>query len=374
VGIGHLQRQLELAKAYRARHTDSNVLLVTGSHAAATFDFPDGIDFVKLPSLVMVDRYRTWKPRDLALPTEDVIGLRSEILEETVKRFQPDLLVADFMPAGPYGELLPALDQLARRGGRAIAGFRDVIDEPAFVRELWRETGVYETLREHYEAICVYGDPLMIDFARAYGLDDPLTDRLTYCGYLGRREEVVDVPLRDRPVVLGTCGGGVDGSHLLSAFIRAAAELRPRLGGTWLAVTGPLMPASEHARLVEEGKAAGVTVRQVLPDLRSQVAVADCLVAMPGYNTVCDLLSYRCRAVLVPRDSPSREQPMRAKRLQEWGLAEVLDAGDLRVNQLGGAVERALHADKPPIAPVALTGLDRALEVFDGTSAHVKAA
>jgi ATP-binding cassette subfamily B protein len=374
VGIGHLQRQLELAKAYRARHTDSNVLVVTGSHAAATFDFPDGIDFVKLPSLVMVDRYRTWKPRDLALPTEDVIGLRSEILEETVKRFQPDLLVADFMPAGPYGELLPALDELARRGGRAIAGFRDVIDEPAFVRELWRETGVYETLREHYEAICVYGDPLMIDFPRAYGLDDPLTDRLTYCGYLGRREEVVDVPLRDRPVVLGTCGGGVDGSHLLSAFIRAAAELRPRLGGTWLAVTGPLMPASEHARLVEEGKAAGVTVLQVLPDLRSQVAVADCLVAMPGYNTVCDLLSYRCRAVLVPRDSPSREQPMRAKRLQEWGLAEVLDAGDLRVNQLGGAVERALHADKPPIAPVALTGLDRALEVFDGTSAHVKAA
>jgi len=375
VGIGHLQRQLDLAKAYRARHPDSNVLLVTGSHAASIFDFPDGIDFVKLPSLVMVDRYRTWKARDLALPTEDVIALRTQMLEETVKRFGPDLLVADFMPTGPYGELLPALDALARRGGRAIAGFRDVIDEPAFVRELWQEDGVPQALREHYEAICVYGDPLMIDFAQAYGLDEALTGRLTYCGYLGRQaEQLVDVPLLDRPVLLGTCGGGADGSPVLSAFIRAAAGLRPRLGGTWLAVTGPLMPELEYERLVEEGDAAGVTVRRVLPDLRRHVAVADCIVAMPGYNTVCDLFSYRRRAVLVPRDSLSQEQPMRAERLQAWGLAEVLGAGELSADRLGRAVERALHADAPPVAPVALTGLDRALDVFDGRTERSAAA
>jgi len=42
--------------------------------------------------------------------------------------------------------------------------FRDVIDEPAFVRELWEEADVYETLREHYAAICVYGDPDIVDF------------------------------------------------------------------------------------------------------------------------------------------------------------------------------------------------------------------
>ncbi|HKU59215.1 MAG TPA: ABC transporter transmembrane domain-containing protein, partial [Gaiellaceae bacterium] len=177
VGIGHLQRQLDLAKAYRARHSDASILLATGSHAAAMFEFPDGIDFVKLPSLVMTDRYRNWRPRDLPLEREDVVRLRSELLERTVSGFAPDLLVADFMPTGPYGELLPALDLLDRRGGSAIAGFRDVIDEPEFVRELWEETGVYDTLRDRYAAIAVYGASSMVDFERDYGLDDELAER-----------------------------------------------------------------------------------------------------------------------------------------------------------------------------------------------------
>jgi len=373
-GMGHLQRQLDLAKAYRTRHPESNLLLVTGSHAAATFDFPNGIDFVKLPTLEMVDRYRTWRPRDLALPTADVVALRSEMLEETVRRFGPDLLIADFMPAGPYGELLPALEELARRGGRAVAGFRDVIDEPAFVRQLWQETGVYETLQKRYEAICVYGDPLTIDFARAYGLDNGLTASPIYCGYLGRQAEwLLDDPSLSRPLVLGTCGGGADGSFLLGAFIRAAATLRPRVGGTWLAVTGPLMPDLEHARLVEEGEAVGVDVRRILPELRRHVAAADCLVGMPGYNTVCDVLSYRCRAVLVPRDSSSLEQPMRAERLREWGVAEVLGPGERSAERLSRAIERALDGAVPPLAPVTLAGLDRALDVFDGKTAQAAA-
>ncbi len=375
VGVGHLQRQLDLARAWRARHPDSNVLLATGSHASSIFEFPDGIDFVKLPSLEMVDRYRTWKPRDLGLATEDVVALRSRMLEETVKRFVPDLLVADFMPAGPYGELIPALDELARRGGRAVAGFRDVIDEPDFVRRLWHDTGVYETLRDRYDAICVYGDPVMLDFVDAYGLDGPLADRLTYCGYLGRQaESASDVPLFERPLVLATCGGGVDGAPLMEGFIRACAALRHRVGGTWLAVTGPLMPRGDHERLAREGEAAGVAVRRVVPELRAHVALADCLVVMPGYNTVCDLLSYRPRAILVPRESRSLEQRIRAERLREWGVAQIVDAGELGGDQLVRSLEQALASQRPPRAPVSLAGLDSALDVFDRRYDRVRAA
>ena len=375
VGVGHLQRQLDLAKAWCARHPDSNVLLATGSHASSIFEFPDGIDFVKLPSLRMVDRYRTWEPRDLGLALDDVMALRSRILEETVKRFVPDLLVADFMPAGPYGELLGALHELERHGGRAVAGFRDIIDEPEFVRELWRDTAVYDTLRDRYEAICVYGDRRMLDFAAAYGFDETLADRLAYCGYLGRREESVsDIPLFQRPLVLATCGGGVDGAALIEAFIRAAVQLRGRVGGTWLAVTGPLMPRLSHERLVREGETAPVAVRRVLPELRGYVALADCLVAMPGYNTVCDILSYRPRAVLVPRESQSQEQPMRAQRLGEWGLAHVLSRIELADGQLALAIEQALGSDLPPPAPVDLTGLDAAVDVFERRHERVRAA
>jgi ATP-binding cassette subfamily B protein len=365
VGVGHLQRQLDLATAFRDRHPDSVALLASGSHAASMFRIPAGIDYVKLPSLRKVDA-RTWIPRELPLPLRDVIELRAELLQETVRKVSPDLLVADFMPAGPYGELLPALEELERCGGRAVVGFRDVLDEPAFVRQVWSEGGVYEVLRRHYSAICVYGDPCMLDFVEAYGLDDDLASRLNYCGYLGRGTPARNgsVATSERPLVVATSGGGVDGPSLLETFVQAAGRLRPKLGGTWTAVTGPLMNDEDHERIVS---LAGddVTIHRLVPDLRNTVAAADCLVSMAGYNTVCDIMSYRCRSVLVPRERPSKEQALRAERLREWGVAEVVLAKELGPAGLADAIENALGRRDPPVAPVPLVGLESAVDVFD---------
>jgi predicted glycosyltransferase len=368
VGVGHLQRQLDLATAYRERHPDSVVLLASGSHGASMFKIPAGIDYVKLPSLQMVDRYRTWRPRDLALPLRDVIELRAELLQDTVKTVSPDLLVADFMPAGPYGELLPALDQLEHSGGRAVAGFRDVIDDPAFVRELWTEAGTYDVLRRHYTSICVYGDPRTLNFITAYGLDDELASRVRYCGYLGRRNPPAnrETAAQDRPFVVATSGGGVDGPALLHAFVRAAARLQPQRGGRWVAVSGPLMADEDHAEIASLAETHRIEVHRVIPELRNTIAEADCVVSMAGYNTVCDIMSYHRRSILVPRARPSREQSLRAQRLDVWGVADVIQADELRPESLADAIENALAAEPAPSSgPVPLGGIESALNVFD---------
>jgi ATP-binding cassette subfamily B protein len=376
VGVGHLQRQLDLATAYRERHPDSVVLVASGSHGASLFKIPPGIDYVKLPSLQMVDRYRTWTPRELPLPLRDVIDLRSELLQKTVRTVSPDLLVADFMPAGPYGELLPALDELERSGGRAVAGFRDVIDDPGFVRELWTEAGTYEVLRRHYASICVYGDPRTLDFVTAYGLDDELASRVRYCGYLGRRNpgENRGTAEHEHPFVLATSGGGVDGPALLENFVRAAASLQPQRGGTWLAVTGPLMSDDDHARIAALAEADAVDVHRFIPELRNTIAAADCVVSMAGYNTVCDIMSYRRRSVLVPRAQPSKEQSLRAQRLREWGVADVIQAEELRPEALADAIETALAEPALPSEPLPLGGVEEALNVFDGVCEHESGA
>jgi ATP-binding cassette subfamily B protein len=368
VGVGHLQRQLDLASAFRRRHPDSALLLATGSHAAGMFEIPDGIDVVKLPSLAMTDRYRTWEPRNLPLQRDSVVRLRSELLDDTVAHFAPDLLVADFMPSGPFDELICALDRLRRSGGRAVVGFRDIVDEPRFVQQLWQENGTYETMRRYYDAICVYGDRRTLDFAQAYALDRTLDNRMHYCGYLGRSpQRALDVSLFERPFVLASCGGGADGSAVIEAFIDAGSSVRDRSGGTWLAVTGPLMPYADHRRLAEVGNAAGIEVRRSVPDLRSHVAAADCVVCMPGYNTACDLLTHRLRSVVVPRHGPSQEQVLRARRLAEWNVAQVIEQADLGTDALARAIEDALSGPPPPEAPVPLNGLEQAIDVFTRT-------
>ena len=370
VGVGHLQRQLDLASAYRRRHPNAAVLVATGSHAAGMFGIPPGVDYVKLPSISMIDRYENWEPRELPVPRDDVVALRRDILERAVTSFAPDLLVADFLPAGPYGELLPALDVLAAQGGTAVAGFRDVIDDPVFVRGLWARTGVVDVLRERYAAICVYGDVEMVDFARDYGLDDEVAARVRYCGYLGRTAPgATDTPLYDRPLVLATAGGGVDGSALLQAFAGAAERLRSRHGGTFLMVTGPLMDAEEHRRLARLGEAAGVVVQRSLPNLRAHVALSDCVVGMAGYNTCCDILSFRRRSVLVPRAGRSREQEIRAERFQQWGAARLLNLDDMNSTTLALEISLALESPAPAAPPVSLDGIHMALDTFDAAIA-----
>jgi predicted glycosyltransferase len=289
-----------------------------------------------------------------------------------VKTVAPDLLVADFMPAGPYGELLPALEELGRSGGRAVAGFRDVIDDPGFVRELWTEAGTYDVLRRHYSSICVYGDPRTLDFIGAYGLDDELARRVHYCGYLGRRDpsENGDTAAHERPFVVATSGGGVDGPALLHAFVRAAARLQPQTGGRWVAVTGPLMADEDHAEIASFAEAHRIEVHRVIPELRNTIAEADCVVSMAGYNTVCDIMSFRRRSILVPRARPSREQSLRAQRLRAWGVADVIQADELRTESLADAIENALAEPPPSPGPLPLGGIESAMDVFDDVCGH----
>jgi len=371
VGVGHLQRQLDLATAYRARHPDSAVLLATGSHGASIFSPPPGLDYVKLPSLQMIDRYRNWQPRELSLPIETVTELRSDLLAQTVRRFAPDLLVADFMPAGPYGELIPALEELERLGGAAVAGFRDIVDEPAFVRGLWHETGVYDVLKRFYAAICIYGDPAAIDFINGYGFDGDLAGRTRYCGYLGRSPSG-EAGRERRPFILAASGGGVDGAVTLEAFIAAAATMEPDQG-TWRVVGGPLMPEDRYQHLAQLGSLAGVEVLHAVPDLRRQVARADCVVGMCGYNTVCDVLSHRRPAVIVPRTGPSMEQTLRARRLATWGCAVTVPESELDPTRLATSIRAAL-ASSPRRAPVSLNGIEQALDTFDTVGSHALAA
>jgi predicted glycosyltransferase len=373
VGLGHFTRQLRLAAAFRERRPDASLLLVTGSHAAAELNRPFGFDYVALPPIRKVDRDQTWEPREPGLSIAELIRVRSDLLRSTVRRFKPDLLIADHLPAGPYGELLGALDELDGCGGRAVAGFRDIIDEPEFVRTLWHQNGTFEVLREHYTAICVYGAPEVMDFRRSYGLVGELAERLHYVGYLGLgvgKRAAAGETLS--PVVTASSGGGVDGGRLLAMFIDAAKALAPRLAGSRLVVGGPLLSEVELSDLRQRAIGSGIGVAHFLSGLDRRIADSDLVVTMPGYNTTCELLSSQARAIVVPRSGPSLEQRMRAAQLERWGRAIALEPTGLDHLAVARAIEGAMSGPEPSAPPVRLDGLERAVRLFEALAARTE--
>jgi predicted glycosyltransferase len=373
VGLGHFTRQLRLAAAFRDRRPDAALLLATGSYAAAELNRPFGFDYVALPSIRKVGRYQTWESREPGTSITELIRVRSDLLRDAVRRFKPDLLIADHLPAGPYGELLGALDELDGCGGRAVAGFRDIIDEPGFVKTLWDENGTYEVLREHYTAICVYGVPEVMDFKRSYGLSRDLAARLQYVGYLGLQSS--PRPARGAvpsPVLTASSGGGVDGGRLLAVFVDAAKALAPRLAGSRLVVGGPLLSEVEMDELRRTAAGSGIEVAQFVSGLDRRIADSDLVVTMPGYNTACELLSSHARAIVVPRSGPSLEQRMRAAQLERWGRAIALDPVGLDPGALARAIETSMGGPAPTKSPVPLDGLERAVRLFEALAARTE--
>jgi predicted glycosyltransferase len=51
---------------------------------------------------------------------------------------------------------------------------------------------------------------------------------------------------------------------------------------------------------------------------------ADYVIGMGGYNTVCEILSFNKPALIVPRVEPRQEQVVRAERLRDMGLIDML--------------------------------------------------
>jgi predicted glycosyltransferase len=90
--------------------------------------------------------------------------------------------------------------------------------------------------------------------------------------------------------------------------------------------------------------------------LESLMVRAAGVVAMGGYNTFCEILSFDKRALILPRTAPRREQFIRTKRAAELGLLSMLSEPEGRdPRRMCAAIRRVTQ--RPPPSATAIPGL-----------------
>jgi predicted glycosyltransferase len=137
-------------------------------------------------------------------------------------------------------------------------------------------------------------------------------------------------------IALCVVGGGHDGGALAEAFVEA--DFPPDTTG--VVVTGPLMPWETRQRLHRAAqRRTRLELLEFVPDPVSLIERADRVIAMGGYNTVCEVLSFGKHALIVPRVTEP-EQGIRARRMQELGLLDVLHPDDLSPQALADWLAR----------------------------------
>ncbi|HVH76424.1 MAG TPA: glycosyltransferase [Stellaceae bacterium] len=297
----------------------------------------------------------------LHIDIEETLAMRSSIIRHTADIFDPDLLIVDKEPLGLRGEARDMLDLLRRRGTPLVLGLRDVMDDPDALESEWQRKHAVPALSEFYDDIWVYGLPQICDPLAGVSVPASVRRQMVYTGYLRRNVPApLPTPDRDRDFAgdffLVTPGGGGDGDALIE-LVLSAYEHDPGIPLPALLVFGPFMLPERRAAFAERAARLG-RIRAITFDARIETLMARAagVVAMGGYNTFCEILSFDKRALIVPRRAPRLEQLIRARRAAELGLVAMLSEEEGRGPATMAAALRQLPQQPRP-SSVVIPGL-----------------
>lgn len=367
-GLGHLRRCRALAGALTAAYPNLSVLILSGSPIIGAFEFPERVDFVRVPGII---KLRDGGYRPTKLPAVDAFRMRSEIIEQAALVFAPDLVIVDKEPLGLRGELTQTLKALKRGGAKLVLGLRDVLDDAEALDTEWHRKRVGPALATLYDEIWIYGVEDIYDPLTGISLAAGLREKTHYMGYL-KRDPLPGrgrVALPPEPYVLVTPGGGGDGDALIDWALSAYEAHGARLPNAAF-VLGPFMePQARDAFLDRAAAIPNIMCSVFEPEMERVIERASAVVGMGGYNTFCEILSFDKPAALMPRERPRREQWIRAHRAQELGLMRLIEdpaeKGRPRTPAaMATVLAEVMHQPKPSarFTPGLMDGLDRVVD------------
>ena len=361
-GLGHLRRTLTISEGLLEAFPNAELLIVTGSPCATLFPLPKRVGMVKLPS-VTKNPEGHYVPRTLTGSLSFALKIRRNLLLESFRSFEPDLIIVDHKVTGLHGEALELLREARSQGVRTMLGIRDIIDSPDAVAREWGDDKSRWALSEGYDRICVYGTPEVYDTRSEYPIPPELGRRVEFTGYVVRSGRPINrrpVP-SIRPQVLVTMGGGEDGARRLEAYLDGIEEERVRWNT--VIVGGPLLKDEDARRIRRRARMIGnVEVRRFYADMPRLLAECNAVVSMAGYNTCTEVLQSEKPWVILPRTHPRMEQAIRARRFAHLGLG--LDLPDAKPDEIRRGVAAALDMVNMPNESIpALNGVQRICEI-----------
>ena len=334
-GLGHIRRTMAIAEQLRKDNT--NILILTGSPIAGRLAFPKFVDYVRVPGMIKKanDEYF---PLTIRIDPMQAMEIRQSIIMATVKTFLPDLFIVDKEPQGLKKEVLPALEWISEnlKNTKTILGLRDIMDDADTVKTDWQKKNIYSTIEDLYSEVWVYGQKNVYNPIKEYEIPESISKKLYFTGYIPRKvpQESVAQALRlqlnvmkNENLVTVTTGGGGDGFHVLDLYLKMLERMKahsilPPFQS--VLVTGPFLSRNDKDLILERANGLGIWSYDFFSDMETLIAASDIVVCMGGYNTLCEVLSSKTMSLVIPRETPRKEQFIRARAFNREHLVDFI--------------------------------------------------
>lgn len=359
------RRITTLAQRLLALDTLDLLVLSEATDTAGASAGPVDPGRVDLPSLRAMTLNQATDGSARRMPLCAALARRTEIIQQTLAQFAPDVLIADRLPLGRYDELGTVFKTYGPgRPPQRILLLRDLLDASETTAMQWAARGYFGVIEEHYDRILVLGDLHGIDRDDEPTISHAAVSKIDYCGHPS------EAPVRSepafvrrglgvsptQPLVLVRAGPGRAGEDLIRSLIIGLARLplRPRthiLCGDGMRESARLALACAAHALPE------VSYQHSSRDVLSLIAAADIVVTDASYRSGCEILTQGKPAVVVPSPRGLSDESMRAARLAALGLVRVVahseDPDTLAAAILDELMAKPPRAAVPPITPPA---------------------
>ena len=349
LGIGHIKRAASLSRALSLAGFD--VVIASGGFPVENLRL-GSVRLHQLPPVRAVDLYFKDLRDGNERPIDDTWrDRRKAALLNLLEHEKPDIVMTELFPFGRRQfsfELEPFLTQAKQQGAHVVCSVRDILVEPPKPERLLE---MLERAERLYDRVLVHGDPNLVPFEETFPHTERLAGKLAYTGYVV--EEAAPAKGQDgEGEVVVSAGGGAVSEPLLRAAIAARRLCNAGSQLPWRVLCGAGLGDDLIAEL--QGLAGPeLIVEPARPDFPGLLQRARLSVSQAGYNTVMDVLAAGIPGVVVPyAGGLESEQTLRARRLAERGVLQVVDEDNLTPRTLAAAIDRALAT-----RPEALQGL-----------------
>lgn len=366
-GLGHLRRCRAIAHSLVDKYKGMSVMIISGSPIISQFDFKSRVSFITVPGVLKL-RNGDYTSLGLHVDLSETMAMRASMIQHSAEVFAPDIFIVDKEPLGLRGEVENTLRWLKVRGAKNILGLRDVMDDSEALQNEWQRKNVVPALEKLYDEIWIYGSESIGNPIQGIELSEFARNKMCYLGYLKRTAPssgyiAPKYKQEDYKYILVTPGGGGDGELLVDWVLRAYEQSTETPLMKSVIVLGPFMTKIAQRKFRKRAMSlSNVEIKIFENEIEMLMIYAEGIVAMGGYNTFCEILSFDKKAILVPRETPRLEQRIRANYAEERKLTSMLlyedseDTGKMKLaleNLPSQPLPSNVNAEK------LLTGLDR---------------
>ncbi|GAB5389662.1 MAG: glycosyltransferase [Alphaproteobacteria bacterium] len=358
LGIGHVRRGWLLCQAMQQAGLTPVVLY--GGFPVPQIDW-SGIEIRYLPPLKAADTsFSSHISASGKVITADWLEARTRQALLAFDSARPDALLTESYPFGRgvlRAEVTALLNRAGDMGIPRICSIRDILVAES---RPGKHAKMAARANAGYDHILVHGDAAVIPFSASFSAYDQLQVPVTHTGYIApalpQHQPTSSTGDDGRDEIIVSAGGGAFGSGLMRAARQAADHVTSH---RWRLLMGPNLPEQTKQDLRAD-LPDHVIVEDARADFPSLLPHCALSISQGGYNTTLDVLSARCRALLIPNeDDGQTEQITRARLLQTSGHVHLMQESALTPDALAQRVLQVLGAPPPTVQPPRLDGADQ---------------